>query len=549
MPIPEAIAPADLGSTPAFRGWLPSGLPNTATTSTEKGENPFGLADADVAKGFITTWSAMAGSAATADMTAGDGRGLVIDDLGGLCACGLMTNDAGAGGGTYNSSAFASDSVSSKDFTLLIACSATHNVQNITSVDADPQVLRPTVLSLATASFNDAVRICLNRKRQWAIDTQGATLGTTSNSCTARATASTQILVVVGNSDSVKVGLYNRSTGTITEIGSFDPFETASFVHVLIGNGALGTPSNNGWRGPIRGALLINAAMAFEESELPGLGEWLLQRVGTGMGTTAERKALVYFGDSRHAGCFAYGGRSYAGHAANRLSGYAVVDTVGILSATAAFWVSVAIEDRFSALCELSEMFPGHDINEVTFLVELGVNDASITGQAVQTAEDVVDRLEIIKSNLEAMGAAAGMRVNVVFCTAPTAANNAGWGVATLNAQKADILETFNAEIRARFDADEISDRALYGTGALPPSLTAWSDSLLEKVTKGPGYQVPPSYASNSTRLTFDCIHLGHDGQGDNVGLDLMNPTVRAGVGLAAASSMRLSSSITQRPY
>ena len=89
MPVPTAIAPSALTGSPAWRVLRPAELPNTATTSTEKGENPFGLADAGVANGYIAAWTAMTGSASNASLSTATGNGLVIDDLGGLHAAGV----------------------------------------------------------------------------------------------------------------------------------------------------------------------------------------------------------------------------------------------------------------------------------------------------------------------------------------------------------------------------------------------------------------------------------------------------------------------------
>ncbi len=534
MPVPTAIAPSALTGSPAWRVLRPAELPNTATTSTEKGENPFGLADAGVANGYIAAWTAMTGSASNASLSTATGNGLVIDDLGGLHAAALLTSDTYGGGGCYNGSAFAANLPSSRDFTLVLALNTVFNVQSTTSVDAAPEVLRPCAVTLSNAA-TDSFRVCINGRREWMIQTTGPTLGATENVCTHRACASTQLLVITGSATAIKVGIYTRATGAITTIGTFSAAASTTFGYWTLGIVPGGSVANSAWRGAVRGAALINDELSFT-GEAPNLAEWLLQQVGEGMGDTTETKAVVYLGDSTAAGCFGFGSRSRAGYMAARARGLAVADTVGILSATAAWWVDTGTADRVATLCDFSKMFPGHTITGITVIVRLGINDAGITGAAPATAADFVDDLEELEARLIAAGVTAGIPVSVVFNTIEAAANSGGWVTPTLNATRMDLVDDFNDEIRSRFPAAQISDTALYGPGAKPASVGAWNDSILEKTTKTPSYQIPTSSAAASTRLTWDGVHQGHDGQGEAVAVDMTNTMVLARIGLGGAS-------------
>ena len=524
------IAPTALSGTPAFRGWL--------------------AADGDVgnyANGYATQWRAMTGSVASSNITSSDGKGFVSDPLGGPCMAGQFTSDGASSGG--NQVILGSAQPSSNAFTLVIACNATANPENTTGFEAGSSTtIRPTVFGLSSTAFDTGstlakVALCLNHLRQWCIRTTGATMGTHDYTSTGRASASTQILVVTSGAGGLTIAVYANGVSTTIYSGAALAAKTLNLVG--LGLDPFGTPGTTGWRGGIRGAVLVNSVLSGAQSA--GLAQWMRDQVGDGMGDGTETKAVIFIGDSRFAGAYAPGVRSVAGRAAEALAGRAVVATVGISSATADWW---STSHRVLDMCSLGEMFPGHTITNYTFVLDLGTNDAGITGASETAVADYATALASVVSDLESLDST----VKVIVCTPVPAANAGGWGVAGANASKASFgaggtagLLGYRTEIMATYPL--VLDLASNDAWACPDFESGWTDKQLANVTSSPPFNIAPTASTTAAGPNiWDQTHYGDRGTALVVEQLLAFAPFRSRI-YGAWANRPLGTAITTRPF
>ena len=498
MPI-SPIAPGALTGTPVFRLYLPTGIPNASTGTISEGENAWGKTDAQDAAldGFVRTWAAESGSAASSGLSAGAGGGLVLDSVGGLClGVGITSSSAGTG---HVLSGVGSITGTSRTMTVVLVGSAP--ATNILSSAFDASTQR-RVMWQCTNFGTGSIQIGIDKYRRWTVWTSGGTLGTNTYTSTRRAMASTQVVIVRFGTGSVRIQVFAAEALTSTTSNSFAALANlTSMTTMFVGNTDAG---GQHWHGPIRG--LCQVMQDVSDAQAPGLCQHMLNQCGLGMGTTLETEALTLVGDSWFAGFGPSGLGTVAAFLAEAFAGKIAVDTVAVGGATASWWETGT---RLEDLAAIGERFPGHTISKHTFVNMLGINDSGLAGGAGVVRATFNASMIAVETRLTAI---AGSKF--FTCTVPPAANSS-WAVPGNNSVKNnsdDGIKGYNAAIRLRVPANRLIDFAAIGSFAVPPCLSNgdWTEALLQKLTTGPLYQI--AGANSSTRLTFDCLHVGREG-------------------------------------